>query len=51
MATLIDAEVQHILNEGHETARGLLTEHRAQLTRLALALLEREQPTDCATRS
>jgi ATP-dependent metalloprotease FtsH len=43
MATLIDAEVQHILNDGHETARALLTEHCTQLTRLAQALIEHEQ--------
>jgi ATP-dependent Zn protease len=43
MATLIDAEVQHIWNEGRETACALLTEHYAQLTRLAHALMEHEQ--------
>ncbi|HEX9134308.1 MAG TPA: AAA family ATPase, partial [Ktedonobacteraceae bacterium] len=43
MATLIDAEVQHILNEGRETARALLTGHCTQLTRLAHALMEQEQ--------
>jgi ATP-dependent Zn protease len=43
MANLIDAEVQYILNEGHETARALLTEHITQLSRLAQALMEHEQ--------
>ncbi len=43
MATLIDAEVQHVLSEGRETACTLLTEHRSQLTRLAQALMEHEQ--------
>ena len=43
MATMIDAEVQCIINEGHETAYKLLTEHFAQLTKLAQALLEHEQ--------
>jgi ATP-dependent metalloprotease FtsH len=43
MAVLIDYEVQRILNEGHEMARALLNEHYDQLTRLADALIEREQ--------
>lgn len=43
METMIDAEVQCIINEGRETAYELLTEHYAQLTKLALALLEHEQ--------
>ena len=43
MNTLIDAEVQRILNEGREMARTLLTEHYDQLTRLANALMEHEQ--------
>jgi cell division protease FtsH len=46
MATVIDAEVQHILNEGHETACALLTEHSIQLIRLAHALMERGE-MDC----
>ena len=43
MATLIDSEVQRILNEGYEMARALLKEHHSQLARLANALMEREQ--------
>ena len=43
MATIIDTEVQCIINEGHETAYKLLTEHYAQLIKLAQALLEHEQ--------
>ncbi len=43
MATMIDAEVQRIISEGHETAYKLLTEHYAQLSTLAQALLEHEQ--------
>ena len=43
MATLIDSEVQCILNEGYEMARALLREHYDQLTQLAKVLMEREQ--------
>jgi ATP-dependent Zn protease len=43
MATVIDAEIQHILREGRETASALLIEHNTQLTRLAQALMEHEQ--------
>jgi ATP-dependent metalloprotease FtsH len=43
MATVIDQEVQRLLNEGYQTAKALLSEHRDQLDRLALALVEREQ--------
>jgi cell division protease FtsH len=43
MATLIDHEVQHILNEGYARAHALLSEHYDQLTKLADALLEHEQ--------
>jgi cell division protease FtsH len=43
MACMIDSEVQRILNEGREMARTQLTEHYDQLTRLADALMEREQ--------
>jgi cell division protease FtsH len=43
MTALIDWEVQNILNQGRETARKLQTEHYAQLTKLAQALLEHEQ--------
>ena len=42
MATLIDSEVQRILNEGYEMARTLLREHQGQLVRLANALMECE---------
>ena len=42
MATLIDSEVQRILNEGYEMARALLREHQDQLVRLANALMECE---------
>jgi cell division protease FtsH len=42
MAALIDVEVQRILNEGRAIARTLLSEHYAQLTALANALMERE---------
>ena len=43
LASLIDSEVQRILNQGYEMARGLLTEHYDQLKKLANALLEHEQ--------
>jgi cell division protease FtsH len=43
MASLIDFEVQRILNEGREMARTILREHYHQLTRLADELLEKEQ--------
>ena len=43
MNALIDAEVTHILNQGREIARTLLTEHAEQLTLLADALMEHEQ--------
>src|SRR5437868_10197531 len=42
MATLIDSEVQRILNEGYEMARALLREHQDQLVRLANTLMECE---------
>jgi len=41
-ARLIDAEVLRIINEGHETAKSLLSQHRKELDALANALLERE---------
>jgi cell division protease FtsH len=40
---VIDQEVQRLLSDGYQTARALLSEHRDQLNRLALALMEREQ--------
>ena len=43
MNTLIDAEVQVILKEGHEMAYNILMDHRDQLTLLADTLMEREQ--------
>jgi ATP-dependent metalloprotease FtsH len=43
MATLIDHEVQDILNDGRATAYRLLSEHYNQLIRLAQALMEHEQ--------
>jgi cell division protease FtsH len=43
MATLIDFEVQQILKQGYEMARTILKEHCDQLTKLAEALMEREQ--------
>jgi len=39
---LIDAEVQRIINECHEQAKRLLTQHRRQLDALVQALLARE---------
>ncbi|MFL5627433.1 MAG: ATP-dependent zinc metalloprotease FtsH [Ktedonobacteraceae bacterium] len=43
MASLIDCEVQYILKQGYEMARTILKEHYDQLTKLAEALMEREQ--------
>jgi cell division protease FtsH len=43
MSTIIDAEVQHILNEGREMARSILTEHSDQLSLLADVLIRDEQ--------
>ncbi len=43
MSTLIDAELQCILNEGREMARTILLEHHDQLARLAETLMEHEQ--------
>ncbi len=43
MATVIDLEVQRILHEGYEMARTLLKDHSDELTKLADALMEREQ--------
>jgi cell division protease FtsH len=41
-AKLIDAEVQKIIEESHEEARRLLSQHRKQLDALAEALVARE---------
>jgi ATP-dependent metalloprotease FtsH len=43
MNAVIDAEVQHILNEGYNMARTILTERADQLASLADALMEQEQ--------
>jgi cell division protease FtsH len=43
MGTLIDYEMQHILNEGYAMAHALLSEHYDQLVLLANALVEYEQ--------
>jgi ATP-dependent Zn protease len=43
MNVLIDAEVQHILNEGREMARSILSEHADQLVLLADVLIKDEQ--------
>lgn len=42
LASLIDFEVQRLIKEGYSTARSLLSEHAAQLTQLAEALVEHE---------
>jgi len=41
-ARLVDSEVQRIITESHEQAKGLLTVHRRQLDALVEALLVRE---------
>jgi ATP-dependent metalloprotease FtsH len=43
LATLVDSEVQRILKEGYVIARAVLSEHYAQLSLLADALMEHEQ--------
>ena len=43
MSSLIDAEVQRIVQEGHEMARAILVAHADQLTLLSDALMEHEQ--------
>ena len=42
---LIDMEVRRIVEEGYETANGILSKHRVKLDRLAEALLEYETLT------
>src|SRR2546426_90003 len=41
-AELVDTELKRLLGEAYERARGILTQHRDKLDRLAAALLERE---------
>jgi cell division protease FtsH len=41
-AQLVDDEVKRFLDEAHEAARKILTDHRQLLERIALTLLERE---------
>jgi cell division protease FtsH len=41
-ARLVDAEVHRIIDESHDEAKRLLTEHRKQLDALVAALLARE---------
>jgi cell division protease FtsH len=41
-AQVVDDEVKHFLDEAHENARRILTEHRALLDQIASALLDRE---------
>ncbi|GCE03230.1 hypothetical protein KDAU_05590 [Dictyobacter aurantiacus] len=43
MNSLVDAEVQRILQDGHAMAHAILTEHSDMLTTLAAALIEHEQ--------
>ncbi len=43
MASQIDSEVQRILKEGYAMARAILSDHHAQLSKLAGALMEHEQ--------
>jgi cell division protease FtsH len=42
VAASIDAEVRRLIDEAHERARTILTEHRETLDRLAEALVEKE---------
>jgi cell division protease FtsH len=41
-AAIIDEEVSRLLNDGYQTAEGILTEHRDKLDILATALLQEE---------
>ena len=41
-AQIVDDEVKHFLDEAHENARRILTEHRVMLDHIATTLLERE---------
>ncbi|MDH5283755.1 MAG: cell division protein FtsH, partial [Gemmatimonadota bacterium] len=41
-AQMVDDEVKRFLDEAHERARGILTEHRVLLDHIAVTLLERE---------
>jgi cell division protease FtsH len=42
LASQVDAEVRRIVEEAHDRARSLLTEHRRALDAVAAALIERE---------
>jgi len=42
LASAIDDEVRHLIDEAHEEARAILEHHRPTLDRLAAALVERE---------
>ncbi|HOT78738.1 MAG TPA: ATP-dependent zinc metalloprotease FtsH [Microthrixaceae bacterium] len=42
VAAVVDAEIKRILDEAHERARVILTEHRSTLDLLAARLIERE---------
>lgn len=42
LAAKVDREVSKIIDEGYRTAKDLLTKHRAQLDKVAEALLEKE---------
>ena len=42
IAREIDDEIRRIVEEGHQTARGILEEHREQLERISKILLDRE---------
>jgi cell division protease FtsH len=39
---VIDEEIRRLVQEAHERARSILTQHRDRLKRLAAALLEKE---------
>ena len=41
-AVAIDEEIRRLIQEAHERARGILTQHQERLKRLADALLEKE---------
>ena len=41
-AAKIDAEVHRIVEEGHQTALKILTEHRAEMDKMVRLLIEKE---------